>query len=123
VAFTTLAAIALVVTALLLVTGQPTVSVVASRAAPPHLSSPPPPSFGPPGTSRQVLQTSASAPVELILLFFAIVALGFAVWRSIAVHRGVRLRGGAGLAVRAGQRASERALWACYDRYDQPAPR
>ncbi len=80
VAFTALAAIALVVTALLLLTGKPTVSVVASRAAPSHLSSPPPTPFGPPGASRQVLQTSASAPVELILLFFAIVALAFAVW-------------------------------------------
>ena len=80
VAFTALAAIALVVTALLLLTGKPTVSVVASRAASSHLSSPPPAPFGPPGASRQVLYTSASAPVELILLFFAIVALGFAVW-------------------------------------------
>ena len=80
VAFTTLAAIALVVTALLLLTGQPTVSVVASRAASSHLSSPPPAPFGPAGASRQVLHTSASAPVELILLFFAIVALAFAVW-------------------------------------------
>jgi hypothetical protein len=80
VAFTALAAIALVVTALLLLTGKPTVSVVASRAASSHLSSPTPAPFGPPGASRQVLYTSASAPVELILLFFAIVALGFAVW-------------------------------------------
>ena len=80
VAFTALAAIALIVTALLLLTGQPTVSVVATRTAPPHLSSPPPAFFGPPGASRQVLHTSASAPVEWILLFFAIVALGFAAW-------------------------------------------
>jgi hypothetical protein len=80
VAFTALAAIALVVTALLLLTGQPTVSVVASRTASPHLASPPPAFLGPPAASRQVLHTSASAPVEWILLFFASVALGFAAW-------------------------------------------
>ena len=46
VVFTALAGIALVVTALLLLTGKPTVSVVASGAAPPHLSSPiPAPSY------------------------------------------------------------------------------
>jgi hypothetical protein len=78
-AFTALAAITLAVTALLLLTGQPTVSVVATRTTTPDLQSPPPASFGP-GTSRQVLHTSASTPVELILLFFAIVALGFAAW-------------------------------------------
>ena len=80
VAFTALAAIALIVAALLLLTGQPKVSVVASRTTPPHLPSPPPAFVGPPGASRQVLHTSASAPVEWILLFFAIVALGFAAW-------------------------------------------
>jgi hypothetical protein len=79
-AFTALAAITLLVTALLLVAGKPTVSVVATRKATPHLQSPPPALFPPPGTSRQVLQTSASTPVELILLFFAILALGFAAW-------------------------------------------
>jgi hypothetical protein len=79
-AFTALAAITLVVTALLLLTGKPTVSVVATRKATPLLKSPPPALFPPPGTSRQVLHTSASTPVELILLFFAIVALGFAAW-------------------------------------------
>ena len=72
VAFTALATIALIVTALLLVTGEPKVSVVASGTAP--FPSPQP------GAGRVVLQTSASAPVEWILLFFAIVALGFAAW-------------------------------------------
>ena len=79
-AFTAVAAIALIVTALLLLTGQPTVSVVATRANQSPLPSPPPTFVGPPGASRQVLQTSASAPVEWILLLFAIVALGFAAW-------------------------------------------
>ena len=80
VAFTAVAAITLIVAALLLLTGQPKVSVVASRTAPPHLPSPPPAFVVPPGASRQVLHTSASAPVEWILLFLAIVALGFAAW-------------------------------------------
>ena len=80
VAFTALAAITTVVTALLLLTGQPKVSVVASGTARPHLPSPPPASLGPPDAGRVVLHTSASAPVEWILLFFAIVALGFAAW-------------------------------------------
>jgi len=80
VAFTVVAAIALIVAALLLLTGQPRVSVVATRTARPHLLLPSPAPFGPPGASRVVLHTSASAPVELILLLFAIVALGFAAW-------------------------------------------
>ncbi len=80
-AFTAVAGIALLVAALLLATGQPKVSVVAaSRTAKPHLPLPPPAAFGPPRTSRLVLHTSASAPVEWILLFFAIVALSFAAW-------------------------------------------
>jgi hypothetical protein len=66
VAFTAVAAISLVVAALLLMTGEPKVAVVA---------------VSPGGTSRQVLHpASASAPVEWILLFLAIVALGFAAW-------------------------------------------
>jgi hypothetical protein len=65
-AFTALSAIALIVAALLLLTGQPRVSVVASGR--------------PPGPSRQVLHASTSAPIEWILLFLAIVALGFAAW-------------------------------------------
>jgi hypothetical protein len=74
VAFTALAALTLIVTALLLVTGEPKVSVVASQAARPAAA-------GPPGTVRQVLPpASAAAPIEWILLFLAFVALAFAVW-------------------------------------------
>jgi hypothetical protein len=80
VAFTALAAIALIVAAVLLVTGQPKVAVVASRTTPPHLAAPPAASSVPPGPGGLVLQTSASTPVEWILLLLAIVALGFAAW-------------------------------------------
>jgi hypothetical protein len=80
VAFTALAGIALIVAALLLMTGQPKVAVVASRTAPPHLLTPPPAFSVPPGPGRLVLHTSASTPVEWILLLLAIVALGFAAW-------------------------------------------
>jgi hypothetical protein len=81
VAFTAAAAIALIVAALLLLTGQPRVSVVASRTTPPHLPTPPAAFFPPPGHGRVVLlHTSASTPVEWILLLLAIVALGFAAW-------------------------------------------
>jgi hypothetical protein len=78
VAFTALASITLIVTALLLLTGQPKVAVVASRPA--HLPTPPAASSLPPGPGRLVLHTSASTPVEWILLLLAIVALGFAAW-------------------------------------------
>jgi len=78
VAFTAVAAVALIVAAALIVTGQPRASVVTSTR--PHLPSPPPAFFGPPGASRVVLRTSASTPVEWILLLLAIVALGFAAW-------------------------------------------
>ncbi len=79
VAFTALAALALIVSALLLLTGQPKMSVVASRTTPPHVLAPPAGSV-PPGAGRLVLHTSASTPVEWILLLLAIVALGFAAW-------------------------------------------
>jgi hypothetical protein len=78
VAFTALAAIALIGAALLLLTGQPKVGVVTSGPAPPHLATPPAASVPPaPGG---LVHTSASTPVEWILLFLAIVALGFAAW-------------------------------------------
>jgi hypothetical protein len=77
VAFTAVAAIALIVSALLLLTGQPSVRVVATSKARAHLATP---LLVPPGSSRVVLHTSASAPVEWILLLLAIVALGFAAW-------------------------------------------
>ncbi len=80
VAFTSLAAIMLIVAALLLLTGEPKVSLVTSGAIGPHILSPPGASVVTPDSSRQVLQANTSAPVEWILLFLAIAALGFAVW-------------------------------------------
>jgi hypothetical protein len=68
VAFTAVAALMVVVTSLLLATGEPKLSLVASRTTPL-------------GTSRSVIHSvSAAAPIEWILLFLAIVALGFAAW-------------------------------------------
>jgi hypothetical protein len=82
VAFTGLAAFALIVSALLLLTGKPTVSLVRSEVARPHFVPAPPGEVLPPGPTRHVLvaSTSASAPVEWILLLLAIVALAFAAW-------------------------------------------
>ena len=83
VAFTALAAIVLIVSALLLLTGQPkaTLAATSSGTARSHLQSPPAGHFVPLGPGRHVLLLgNLSAPVEWILLFFAIVALGFAVW-------------------------------------------
>lgn len=70
VAFTALAAVAVVVAAVLLATGEPKVSLVQTRA-------------GLPGTSihRQVATASAATPVEWILLVVAVAALGFAAWQ------------------------------------------
>ena len=79
VAFTALAAITSIVAALLLVTGEPKVSLVTSRQTPPHFPAPPATSV-PPAAGGQVVTTSASAPVEWILLLLSIVALGFATW-------------------------------------------
>jgi len=77
-AFTGLAAITLIIAALLLLTGEPKVSLVASRAARPHFQAAPvPPTVIPPNGQ---VHASAAAPVEWILLFLAIVALGFAAW-------------------------------------------
>jgi hypothetical protein len=83
VVFTALAATAVIVSALLLVTGQPEVAVVATRTAGPHLQAPPALPVVPPGPGRQVqqvLHASTATPVEWILLLLAIVALGFAAW-------------------------------------------
>jgi hypothetical protein len=80
VAFTALAAITMIVAALLLATGEPRVVVAASRTTPPHLQPPPAGPVAPAGPGGRVLHTSASAPVEWILLFLAVVALGFAAW-------------------------------------------
>jgi hypothetical protein len=68
VAFTALAAIALIVAALLLATGEPKVSLVSSTSS--RL-----------GTTRSVVHSaSAAAPVEWILLVLAVAAVGFAAW-------------------------------------------
>ena len=81
VAFTALAAIVLIVTALMLFTGQPKSALVVSRTGGAHLQSPSTAPFIPPGSHRQVLSLgNPSAPIEWILLIFAIVALGFAAW-------------------------------------------
>jgi hypothetical protein len=69
VAFTALAALMVIVTALLLATGEPKLSLVASRTT--RLGT----------TTRSVVHSaSAAAPIEWILLFLAVVALGFAAW-------------------------------------------
>ena len=66
VAFTAFAAITVIVAALLLATGEPKLSL--ARTTPP------------PGARRTVVSTSGAAPVEWILLFLAIAALGFSAW-------------------------------------------
>jgi hypothetical protein len=68
VAFTALAAVTVIVSALLLATGEPKLSLATSRTTPA-------------GASRSVAHSvSAAAPFEWILLLLAIVALGFAAW-------------------------------------------
>jgi hypothetical protein len=77
VAFTALAALTVIVSALLLVTGEPKVSLVASQTAGPA-------GVFPPGSVRSVRHVlppaSTAAPIEWILLFLALVALAFAAW-------------------------------------------
>ena len=79
-AFTALAAITAIVAGFLLLTGEPKVSLVTSGTAGPHVPSPPAAPLVPPARGPHVLQTSAAAPVEWILLVLAAVALGFAAW-------------------------------------------
>jgi hypothetical protein len=68
IAFTALAALTVIVTSLLLATGEPKLSLVASSTTPL-------------GASRSVVHSvSAAAPIEWILLFLAVVSLGFAAW-------------------------------------------
>jgi hypothetical protein len=78
VAFTALAAIAVIVAALLLATGEPKVALT-SRTTRSHLPTPPGGPALPSGAVNRV-QASAAAPVEWILLFVAIAALGFSAW-------------------------------------------
>lgn len=79
VAFTCLAAIAVIVAAVLLATEEPKVALKTVRTAPPHLPVSPAGHTGPSGTSHRV-QASAAAPVEWILLVVALAALSFSVW-------------------------------------------
>ena len=82
VAFTVAAALVLIFAARGLLTGQPKATLVRSLSGTPghHLPSPVP--LGPLGTSRHevLVLGNLAAPIEWILLVFAIVALGFAVW-------------------------------------------
>lgn len=73
VAFTATAAIALIVAAVLLLTGEPKLTLHTHGSRPPGPLSPVPPGIG-----GQVHSTSASAPIEWIFLVLAIIALGFA---------------------------------------------
>src|SRR5262245_12711085 len=66
VAFSALTAITVIVAALLLATGEPKLSLARTTRAP--------------GARRTVVSTSAAAPIEWILLFVAIAALGFSAW-------------------------------------------
>ena len=79
-AFTALAALTVIVAAVLLLTGEPRVSLATSGAPRPRLQSPPAAPLVPPGAGHQALHGNLSAPIEWILLFLAIVALGFAAW-------------------------------------------
>ncbi len=83
VAFTAVAAIVLFFAALGLLTGQPkaALATTVSRTARAHLTSPAPTPFPPFVSGRHVrILGNLAAPIEWILLIFAIVALGFAVW-------------------------------------------
>jgi hypothetical protein len=86
VVLTALAALALIVSALLLLTGEPKVSLGQSRMAlvtshsrPPHTPAPSAIPSLPPGAGHRI-QTSAATPVEWILLVLAIAALCCAGW-------------------------------------------
>jgi hypothetical protein len=80
-AFTAVAGLTLIVATLLLATGEPKVSLVTTRAAAARVAPLPPGPVVPPGPTRQVvLNANTSAPIEWILLFLAVVALGFAAW-------------------------------------------
>jgi hypothetical protein len=79
VAFTATATIALIVAAVLLLTGEPKLTLRTHELRPSGVVGPLPPGIG-----GQVHSTSAAAPVEWIFLVLAIVALGFAarLWRN-----------------------------------------
>jgi hypothetical protein len=79
-AFTGLAALTVVVAAVLLATGEPKISLTTSGGPRSHLVPSPPSAVIPPGPGRQVLPGNAAAPIEWILLFLSVMALGFAAW-------------------------------------------
>jgi hypothetical protein len=87
VVFTAVAAIAVVVAALLLATGEPKVTLTA-RTTQSHLRG----GLAPPSSTVHQVQASAAAPIEWILLFVAIAALGFAVWLWLRWSRYAVLR-------------------------------
>ena len=76
VALTAVAAIALIVSVLLLATGEPQVALVTSGAARSQFPGSKASFAPPPGR----VQASAAAPIEWILLFLALVALAFSGW-------------------------------------------
>ncbi len=80
VAFTAIAALVSIVAALALLTGRPKVSVVGVNTRNAHFAAPSTGTLVPPGTHQTIASASAAAPVEWILLFVAILALGFAAW-------------------------------------------
>ena len=75
--FTALSALALVVAAALLATGQPRVSLTTSTAKLAHSSVPPGARYLPP---PHRVEASAATPIEWILLFLAAAALAFTAW-------------------------------------------
>jgi hypothetical protein len=81
----------MIVSALLLLTGNPKVSLV--RTTSPHFLPAPAGSVFPLGPRPPVVHivsahsVSAAAPVELILLLLAIVALGFVGWLWVSSSR------------------------------------
>jgi hypothetical protein len=79
-AFTVIAAIAVIFSAVALLTGQPQVSLVAVGTPRSHPPSPPAGTFIRPAAPGGLVHASAAAPVEWILLILAIIALSFAAW-------------------------------------------
>jgi hypothetical protein len=73
VAFTATAAVALILAATLLLTGQPKLTLHTHLAGQPHGVVP-----LPPGVNGQIHSASAAAPVEWIFLILALIALAFA---------------------------------------------
>ncbi|HEV2590251.1 MAG TPA: hypothetical protein VGU02_00030, partial [Gaiellaceae bacterium] len=75
--FTALAALALIVVALLLATGEPKVTLTTSGTPPTYLRTPPSAHYIRPPSH---VQASAAAPIEWMLLFFAAATLSFTAW-------------------------------------------